>query len=295
MSNRQTATTGVRFEPVSDRIPRSPSDWTFLLGVIYPAAVIGIELLTRVCAKSFFDPMPTYWHALAVGFVPASNLLLWLHLEHGRPRAIKWLAFANGVAIAIAAFYTLLLLPFMPLALVAILIGIGLLPFAPLAALVCALRLRKEFRDKHKDQPGGRPLLVGLGAGLALLLALDVQPKATRLGVQWAASSVPMERERGLALLRTIGDDDLLLRFCYGAAGRPSVLVGASLLLAEGIGWGLASGGPRYLRPTPAKSITASTACPSTPDLRHSRAASRPAGRISSSTTTMAERRLAGG
>ena len=54
-----------------------------IFGVIYPALVIAFELATRRCAQTFFDPMPTYWHVLAVGFVPASNLAVWMHLRNG--------------------------------------------------------------------------------------------------------------------------------------------------------------------------------------------------------------------
>ena len=123
----------------------------------------------------------------------------------------------------------------MPLALVAIAFGIGVLPFAPLVSLVAALLLRRDFRARHADQRSGGPLLAGLATGIALLLALDVQSAATRLGIEWAASSVPTQRERGLTLLRTIGDDDLLLRLCYDTAGRPTGLLSALVLLGEAV------------------------------------------------------------
>jgi hypothetical protein len=165
--------------------------------------------------------MPTYGHALAAGFVPASNFVVWMHLRSGSPRNVKLLAFANGAAIAIAGFYALLFLPLLPLALIAIVFAIGALPLAPLVVFACSLKLRGGLRARHQDRGLRGALLGGLAAGLGVLLALDIAPAATRLGIQWAASSVPQQRERGLALLRAWGDDDLLLRLCYGAAGRP--------------------------------------------------------------------------
>jgi hypothetical protein len=219
--------------PQNARSVHTPGLPSLVFGVLFPAAVVVIELVSGMCARSFFDPMPTSWHVLAVCGVPASNLLLFLHLHDHTPWSARWLAFANGGAIAIAAFYTLLFLPLMPLALIAIPFGIGLLPFGPLASLTAALLLRRDFRARHADRRSGGPLLAGLATGIALLLALDIQSAATRIGIEWAASGVPTQRERGLMLLRTIGDDDLLLRLCYDTAGRPTGLLSALVLLRE--------------------------------------------------------------
>jgi hypothetical protein len=218
--------------PQNGRRVHTPGLPSLIFGVMFPAAVVALELASRMCAATFFDPMPTSWHVLAVCCVPVSNLLLFLHLQDRTSWSARWLAFANGVAIAVAAFYTLLFLPLMPLALVAIPFGIGLLPFAPPVSLAAALLLRRDFRAWHVDRRSG-PLLAGLATGITLLLALDIQSAATRMGIEWAASSVPTQRERGLTLLRTIGDDDLLLRLCYDTAGRPTGLLSGLVLLGE--------------------------------------------------------------
>jgi len=242
MSNRQLTTIGVTtFEPALERKPepkpqpksQPPSAWLLALGVVYPVIVIGIELVTQICAQTFFDPMPTWGHMAAIAFVPMSNFVIWMYLEHGGPWSVKWLAFANGVAIAIATVYALLFLPLVPLAVVGILVGIGLLPLAPLAAFVSALRLRTALARTRLDGKLGRPLLGGLAAGLVFLVALDVPPSATRIGIRMAASDVPAERERGLALLRSLGDDDLLLRLCYEAARQPTGLLSAFATLGS--------------------------------------------------------------
>ena len=101
------------------------------LGVVYPAVIIGLELISRMCADAFFDPMPTYWHVAAVALVPLSNLLIWHHLQGGARPGSKWLAFANGGALAIAGCYAFLFLPLLPLAVVGLLIVVGILPLAP--------------------------------------------------------------------------------------------------------------------------------------------------------------------
>lgn len=233
MSDRQSKTATVTFKPVIEHIPRRPSEWLLALGVIYPATVIAIELLTHICADTFFDPMPTYGHALAVTFVPASNLLVWTCLRFDRPWNAQWLAVANGAAITIAAVYALLFLPLLPFAIVGIVMGIGFLPFAPLASFVSALKLRKALAGVQQDRQLSRPLIGGLAAGFALVIALDIPQAATRIGIEMAASRVPAERERGLTLLRAFGDDELLLRLCYGATGRPTGLLSAFVMLVN--------------------------------------------------------------
>jgi hypothetical protein len=57
--------------------------------------------------------------------VPAGNLLLWVHLRRGKVGSVKWLAFANGMAVAIAGAYALLFLPVLPLAIVGIIVLVG--------------------------------------------------------------------------------------------------------------------------------------------------------------------------
>jgi Vault protein inter-alpha-trypsin domain len=258
MSDLETKQQGIRFEPVLEgaakRTPpptpfldtpsaKLPGFWILVLGVILPAAVIVIEAGWRLCAENFFDPMPTIWHSLAIAFVPTTNLILWLRLRNrdldaaATPRALTWLAFANGAAISIAAFYALIFAPLAPVAVLAIVFyGMGLLPLAPLASLVAAARLRhcfnktQAFNKTEAAQPVRRPFFAGLVAGLALLLALDIPAAATRLGLQWATSTEPTQRQRGVSLLRTFGDDDLLLRLCYDAVGRPAGLLSALIM-----------------------------------------------------------------
>ena len=232
MSNLQSRLSAVKFGPVPEPVPPPPGEPILLFGAIFPAAVIGLELISGMCANAFFDPLPTYWHALVAGLVPASNLLAWYYLQDSRQQGARWMAFLNGAAIPIAGFYTLLFLPLLPLAAVAIIVAIGLMPFAPLASFVCAIKLCGAMYREHQAQGLTRPLLGGLAVGLALLLVPDIPAGATRLGMQWAASSDPAQRERGLTLLRTLGDDDPLLRLCYGTAGRQTGLLSALVIFS---------------------------------------------------------------
>jgi len=227
MSNRQPDMAGVTFEPVQEPPARIPGAWLLILGFLYPILVIFLELSTRMSATSFFDPMPTWGHVLAVCSVPMVNLLIWSHLQETKPRNARWLVFAAGGAIAIGGFYVLLFLPVVPLAIVGLIVVIGVLPLAPFAAFTCTINLLAVLCRRYKEQSLAKPLVGGIAAGIALILLLDAPGAATRLGIQWAMSDAPSQRERGLSLLRTFGDDDLLLRLCYGLSGQPSGLLSA--------------------------------------------------------------------
>ncbi|MFN0318382.1 MAG: VIT domain-containing protein [Burkholderiales bacterium] len=179
-----------------------------------------------MCAEAFFDPMPTAWHVLLVLSVPASNFWIWRQLRHGAPTQLRWAAFANGTAVAVATFYSLLFLPLVPIALVAIIaMGFGLLPLAPLASLISAVLLRHAFVKTHGGVAFRRYFLSGIAAGLVVLMGLDVPAAATRLGVQWAATGNSAQRERGLALVRSLGSEEILARLCYDSSGQPDGLL----------------------------------------------------------------------
>ena len=129
-----------------------PGFTSLLFGVILPAITIGYELATQACASTFFDPIPTPLHLLLVALVPICNFLLWSALTHDNPRR-RLLAFANGVAIAIAAVYSVFFLPVLPLATVGILFfGLGLLPWSPVLALIAALTLRNRLNKQAKQE-----------------------------------------------------------------------------------------------------------------------------------------------
>jgi hypothetical protein len=87
------------------------------------------------------------------------------------------------------------------------------------------------------------------------LIVLDAPGAVTRHGIQLAASSDAAERERGLALLRTFGDDDLLLRLCYGAAGRPAGLLSIFFMLNDNDIWRAPRQQPIAASPAQAREI----------------------------------------
>src|SRR5215213_2578925 len=59
---------------------RRPSVTLLIFGVVFPAVVIAIELVTRLCTTSLFNPMPTPWHVALALALPFGNAVVWLAL-----------------------------------------------------------------------------------------------------------------------------------------------------------------------------------------------------------------------
>ena len=196
--------------------PSPPGFGLLACGTILPLLAFAVELASGLCASAFFDPIPTWGHALVVLAVPAINYLLWAAARRGGP-ASPWLATAAGAAMAVAFVYTLIFLPLLPIAIVGILIGLGVLPWSPVLSLIATAKLAGRWMGDV-----GHSLSRWLGGaliGLAALIAVDVPATATFLAVGWAGGD-PAGVRRGTALMRAVGDEGMLLRLCYGEGGR---------------------------------------------------------------------------
>lgn len=230
---------------------RRAGAWLLVFGVIYPAAVIAFELVTRLCAMALFDPMPTPAHIALVSAVPAINLWLWLRLRRGKASGLA--VIAGGAAAMVALSYSIIFLPLYPLSLVAILFyGLGLAPFAPLSALIAGALMTARAAAQSPNRSRKAASWSGPILGLALIAALDAPQAATRLALEMANTHDRASEQRALAIMRTIGDRDLLLRLCYDATGRPSGPVSA---LVAGLGGRFFSGGATGVSSTAAARI----------------------------------------
>ena len=206
------------------------SGFLFAAGVLLPAFTIGFELLTRMCAQSLFDPLPTLAHLAIVVAVPVINLRLWLFRRRAEPVGRVWIV-AGAAAATVGFCYALQFMPLYPMAFIAIVFaGIGLLPFAPLTAGVMALWTTIGLA-RRDPRPAGRVLAAGVLGALILVLALDLPSAVTRVAVRGVAGESAADRAQALALMRRFGDRDLLLRYCYDHSGRSGGLLG---LLVEG-------------------------------------------------------------
>lgn len=195
-----------------------PAAGVFVVASVFPATVIIIELVTGFCSGAFFDPVPTIGHLLLIALVPLVNLLLWRAVRNGTAPA--WLLVAGGTAIAVAASYSLLFLPMLPFALIAIIfMGIGLLPFAPLAGLIYGVRWTSEAAALHPR--GGRIAIGGVALGAAALLLVDLPATITQIALD-RYNGDAADRRDAVTLMRNFGDRDMLLRQSYGDTARAS-------------------------------------------------------------------------
>ncbi|HYG36196.1 MAG TPA: VIT domain-containing protein [Clostridia bacterium] len=201
--------------------PTPPSWWLIIFGVILPFATIGFEFFTGACAGEFFDPVPTIWHLLLTVSVPVINLLIWLALRRGELGRSHQLGWASGFAIGISSIYALLFLPLTPFAVIGVFFfGFGLIPLGPLFSCISAAVLRGHLRKARSDAARLSNLWAGIGLGIASLALLGLPSIITSMGLQMAVSDSSAENMRGIGWLRSWGQEEEILRACYGRAGR---------------------------------------------------------------------------
>jgi len=219
-----------------DRV-KKPGWVLFVLGVIYPAAVIAFEIFSNMCAETFFDPIPTVWHTLLVLCVPLANLLLWLQLRNEQFESINRLSFFAAISLGISGFYALVFLPLTPVAVFAILMfGMGLLALAPVVSFIVICKLYSRLNKHYQLKSSYRSYFWrGIGVALLALVLLDVPAAVTHIGIKWAASDSQEESRRGVRWLRALGDEELLLRQCFDNTRRATgPLSFAAALITQG-------------------------------------------------------------
>jgi hypothetical protein len=212
--------------PTIPQMKREPGFIVLAMGVLLPLVTLGVELTTRMCTDALFDPLPTMFHIFLVALVPLANFLVWraLRLSDVSPR----LALLNGAAIGIAVFYSVVFLPLIPIAAVAVVyFGLGLLPLTPLVSLIASIRLRMHLSRFARDSRLRAPLWPGLVAGLLALLAIELPATVTRIGMEIATAETHETRLRGIQWLRVVGSEEVLLRHCYPRSGRGTDMVGS--------------------------------------------------------------------
>lgn len=191
--------------------------WIF--GVLLPLGTLLFEWTTRACAAELLDPVPTVLHALLIALVPATHAIALIWLGRTTGGVPTWLAWMQSVALGVAGAYALIFLPFSPIALVGIVfLGFGFLPLSPLLAWICGLmigsRLKKRAQATQSSWPRHR--WVGWAGAMTLLGVLALPAVMTREWLDEAVTHVGAEREQAIRRLRSYGDNEVLLKACYG-------------------------------------------------------------------------------
>ncbi len=212
----------------------SSSILAWFFGVILPAIVLILELITSMCGATFFDPISSPIHVVLVALVPVMNTLLIQSTHLDRPRSIKIFGLLAGCSVGVSAIYALLFLPMLPLSLLAVLyLGFGLLSLSPIIAWLCASKFNKNYREKlasHKAPLFKRYSRIGCWSVIALLILLELPGIYTHSGIRRALSSDADTAAKGLAQLRFYHHSDTLLKNCYRSTGGNSIADWLSLV-----------------------------------------------------------------
>ena len=235
-----------QYRPVQQYNPGPPYDpgpnrFTIFAGVIMPAISVTVEVTTHVCADLFFDPIPTVWHLLFVIFVPLAQLQVWFAIRRRNPDRLALAGFLNAVTIGISVFYSIVYLGLVPLAMLALLFGIGLLPLAPFLSLIASLIMRHQLKRVADTAPRrsfalkARGLLAGLALTAALVGVAELPATMTTIGLYMATSSSPQTRADGIRFLRKHGSRDALLRACYDRTGWATDVIGSAFAIQDPI------------------------------------------------------------
>jgi Vault protein inter-alpha-trypsin domain len=210
-----------------------PNRFTFFAGVIMPAISITVEATTHICADAFFDPIPTIWHLLLVIFVPLAQLQVWFAIRKRDADRLALAGYLNAVTIGISIFYGIVYLPLVPLALLALLFGLGFLPLAPFFSLLASLIMRHQLKRVAATAPQRsfavktRGLLASLALTAAVIGVVELPATITRYGLSMATSSSPQMRSDGIRFLRRYGNKEALLRSCYDRTGWATDVIGS--------------------------------------------------------------------
>ena len=224
VATTETQTPPAATPSATGKLPR-PGPVLLVLGILLPLGTVAFEFLTGACSGVLFDPMPTFAHALLTLLVPLVCLAVWTAVRRGQVRWRRQLGWAISFSMGVSLIYALLFLPMSPFACIGIIFyGIGLLALAPIFSFFAAWRLRWHLGRMAGENAGFPNAWVGIGLGMLTLVAVTLPMIMTEWGLQLAVSESKAETERGVRWLRIWGEEERMLRACYGRAGRSSGL-----------------------------------------------------------------------
>ena len=211
---------------------------TIIFGVLLPLVAVGTEFsLMNGTWGGGVGVMPTYLHVILLLGVPA--WLLYLLIKSAIPATQQGLgtrravAFGLGYLYGISLFYSILLLPLMPISLIAIIwFGIGLIGLSPAITLVlaCHATLRLEAGGQNDGflsrtylrwaWAGGFFVMVLLGGYVGLQFSRDHH-------LEQLLHGEPAERDESMAALRWLGMPDMS-RYYGRSDGIANIWMGGS-------------------------------------------------------------------
>lgn len=207
-------------DPPDDSGKRRTKWWKLFVafaGILLPVITVGVELRLRICT-GLFDPIPTNWHIALLFIVPLANLTTLIVHNKGSWRYAALSVFLLGLSLGVCTIYSVQFLPMIPFATLAIIAyGIGLLPLSPHLALISTIICSRNLgRMGLIDQRNYR-LAIWSGALISMLvLGFFISTSLlTKAGLRMAVSPDEDISRRGVAVIRSFGSDNVLLRTCY--------------------------------------------------------------------------------
>ena len=243
MMNGQTSSQENKSEdPVSSlrqdrKVPPDKDMFVLFFGIVAPAAALILGWIMRSSPCFFlFDPIPTCRHLFIYSLIPICNLCCRFSRSENRDY-LPILGFLNGAAIGASFFCTLMLFPFFMLLIVGavvlcirwewmifavlsgwfsmVLLFFGILWTIPLLAFISANRCRHHLKRRIPET--GRGKIPGTWTGIiltvTLLIMLEIPLNLTLWGIRLASSE---RTETHIRLLRMFGDEETILKMCYG-------------------------------------------------------------------------------
>ena len=195
-----------------------------VLGVLLPLGTLILEWLERPSASDLLDPIPTPLHIGLILLVPLTQAFGIGWLERSARALPRWFPWLLSASLGISAAYAIAYAPIIPVATIGILFfGLGLVPLAPLVTWITGLHLRSRARQRAREQqaPWPRHTWIALVAAMLLLGALALPEFVTLRTLRQAVDAeTAAERQSAVRLLRSWGNQDALLRACYGTRNR---------------------------------------------------------------------------
>jgi hypothetical protein len=212
--------------------------WAWTWGVVMPAGILVLELLTSFCGGVFFSPLPTPWHALLALLVPATNAWFLTGARRGG-EMIK--GFFGTLAVVIAVVYGLLFIPLFPLSLLALVfVGLGLLSLTPVFTSIWTWRIARRQRLASSNPASfRRGGWIGLAMAIIALLMLEGPALWTRVQFSHALDEGNGAKV-AIARLRAFHSERALANVCYeitGGFGSTPDIAGWLLSVPQWIGW----------------------------------------------------------
>ncbi len=200
--------------------------YVLIFGVVMPLITLVVEISTHICAKNYFNPLPTLWHVLLFALIPVANLSAIITCLRGKSLWPSLVTTLSGASVAVSAVYSLLFIPMIPNSVAGILFwGIGFLGLSPFFAFAASIESSRRIRALDLLEPADQTKRsrMGFAFSLAFLLVYTTGVVVTAVGLNMMITDSDQTKARAASLVRRFGSEAELLRVAHGL--KPSVYI----------------------------------------------------------------------